>query len=467
MQRELTTETSPEMKKRFSLAPSELRVLLIGGDVFFLFVALLVAFGLWAFLYGHTFNVDFIRMRASWFFLPGVWLFVAAVGGVYHQEAIGSFQKSFRELLKCGLAIVTLYVFIYFVLPPSSLARGVVVYHAGTSFLLLSGWRHLFLTLAWSPSFRRRCIILGDEDEVHAIATFLANYRFFDVLSSSNTHGTVLFADEYKPPVSHIDVQEVDAIIVGETADLCRETRESLIKYREWGVSIIPFPKLYERLTRRVPVHFIGKRGWPLVLLNGDKANGFYPVVKRLVDVAGAALGLLGFGLLFPWIAAAIKLDSPGPTFYRQVRVGKGGKTFVVWKLRTMAADAEKEEELWSNHKDHRVTRVGRWLRRMRLDEFPQCWNILKGEMSILGPRPERLKVVQKLEEELPFYRLRHIVKPGMAGWAMVNRSYMCSYEDAKARLEYDLYYIKNQSLWFDSMIFLRAFAQLFMMKGT
>ncbi|MBW2038136.1 MAG: sugar transferase [Deltaproteobacteria bacterium] len=199
---------------------------------------------------------------------------------------------------------------------------------------------------------------------------------------------------------------------------------------------------------------------------DGAQERGIYPVAKRLCDITGAALGLVGFGLLSPFIALAIKLDSPGPIFYRQTRVGRGGKTFVIRKLRTMVADAEKEEDFWSNHTDPRVTRVGRWLRKTRLDEVPQYWRILKGEMSIVGPRPERLNVVKRLEKELPLYHLRYIAKPGLVGWAMVNRGYMCSFEDAKVRHEYDLYYVKHRSFWFDALIFLRAFWHLLTMRG-
>lgn len=313
-----------------------------------------------------------------------------------------------------------------------------------------------------------RCVIIGDEDEAQAITRFLAAYPFFDVVRFTNPHGGGTdVSGEGKKLSSIIASYQINEIIVGETAVLDHGTRDVLVRCREQGVAVTPFFLLYENLARRTPVDFIGERWQHLVYLDNTQGHRIYSVFKRVFDITGAALGLVVFGLFFPFIALAIKLDSRGPFFYHQVRAGKGGRPLRIRKLRTMAADAEQHEDLWSNHHDPRVTRVGRWLRKTRLDEVPQCWNILKGEMSIVGPRPERLNVIEKLEKEFPFYRLRHIAKPGLAGWAMVNRGYMCSFEDAKERLEYDLYYVKHRSLRFDALIFFRAFWHLITMKGV
>jgi lipopolysaccharide/colanic/teichoic acid biosynthesis glycosyltransferase len=313
----------------------------------------------------------------------------------------------------------------------------------------------------FSPS-KYRCVVMVDEDEVQKIRSFLDGYPRFEAVYISNGFrkgGTQLS--------SIISAQQVHEIILGKTVGLDQAIRDVLVRCKEQGIGIITFPLFYENLTGRVPLNAIGERGWPLILFEITRDKGIYMVSKRVVDIVGAALGLVLFGLLFPFIALAIKVDSRGPIFYPQVRVGKNGKTFVMKKLRTMVADADQHEDLWSNHNDPRVTRVGRWLRKIRLDEIPQCWSILKGEMSIVGPRPERLSVVDELEKEFPFYRLRHCAKPGLAGWAMVNRGYMCSFEDAKERLEYDLYYVKHRSLGFDALIFLRAFWHLITLRGV
>jgi lipopolysaccharide/colanic/teichoic acid biosynthesis glycosyltransferase len=168
-----------------------------------------------------------------------------------------------------------------------------------------------------------------------------------------------------------------------------------------------------------------------------------------------------------PLIALAIKLDSPGPLFYTQERVGQGGRIFRVRKLRTMVVNAEQNgQAVWATKNDPRVTRVGKILRKMHVDEFPQFWNILRGEMSAVGPRPERPEFVAQLEHRIPFYRLRHAVKPGMAGWALVNAGYVDSLEIAQLRVEYDLYYIKHQSLWLDLWILFRTVVQVVAFGG-
>lgn len=244
-------------------------------------------------------------------------------------------------------------------------------------------------------------------------------------------------------------------------------TRGAIAGISERNFTTAPLPDHIKNVPACKVAEHAGEHDCISEPFSGVKDWGVYLFLKRLVDIIGSFLGLILFGLLLPFLALLIKLDSKGPVFFRQERVGKDRKTIVIWKLRTMEADAEKKEEIWSEHNDKRVMRVGRWLRKSRLDEIPQCWNILKGEMSIVGPRPERLNVVAKLEKKFPRYHVRHLVKPGLAGWAMVNRGYMCSFDDAKVRLDYDLHYVQHQSFWFDILIFCRAFGHLLAMKGT
>jgi lipopolysaccharide/colanic/teichoic acid biosynthesis glycosyltransferase len=216
-----------------------------------------------------------------------------------------------------------------------------------------------------------------------------------------------------------------------------------------------------------VPIEHIGDN-WNVALpLDSAEASGFYPLMKRALDVIGALIGLAVFLPLLPFIALAIKLDSPGPVFLWQTRVGKGGKPFRLLKLRTMVVNAEPNgQPVRAQKNDPRITRVGRWLRKTRLDEMPQLFNVLKGEMSAVGPRPERPEHLEELERAIPFHRLRNSVKPGMAGWAAANYEYVDSIEDARIRLQYDLYYIKHQSLWLDLQVLWRMLGQIFALKG-
>jgi exopolysaccharide biosynthesis polyprenyl glycosylphosphotransferase len=259
----------------------------------------------------------------------------------------------------------------------------------------------------------------------------------------------------------------VAEVILAITEDVDGELLQILMDCQEQGVAITPMTALYEELTGRVPVEHIGDAWYIALPLNHAATGGFYPLLKRVMDLGVATVGLILFGLLFPCIALSIVLDSPGPVFYTQERVGKGGRMYRVIKLRTMIHEAEKDgAAAWAEEGDPRVTRVGRLLRKMRLDELPQFINVLRGEMSVVGPRPERPEFVAQLETQLPFYRMRHAVKPGMAGWAMLYQDYAGSVEDALVRLQYDLYYIKHQSLFLDLTILLKALGTVLSFRG-
>jgi lipopolysaccharide/colanic/teichoic acid biosynthesis glycosyltransferase len=185
------------------------------------------------------------------------------------------------------------------------------------------------------------------------------------------------------------------------------------------------------------------------------------------MDIAGALLGLAVLGVLLPFIALAVALDDGGPIFYKQTRLGKAGKPFRVIKLRTMRCDAEKDGKAqWAKKDDARITRVGKFLRKTRLDELPQVINILKGDMHIVGPRPERPEFIANLEEQIPFYRTRLIVKPGLTGWAQVFYEYGNSVRDAMVKLQYDLYYIRNKSVWMDLFVIIKTISVVLQMGG-
>jgi exopolysaccharide biosynthesis polyprenyl glycosylphosphotransferase len=200
--------------------------------------------------------------------------------------------------------------------------------------------------------------------------------------------------------------------------------------------------------------------------LQYPEAKPLNRLIKRTSDIILASLGILCWAPAFPFIALAIYLDSPGPIFYTQKRVGKGGRIFKAYKFRSMVPDAEKDKAVWAQENDPRVTRIGRFLRKTHIDEFPQFLNILKGEMSAVGPRAERPEFVDELVKEIPFYSMRHAVKPGMAGWGLVKQGYAASKEDARVKLEYDLYYIKHQSLWLDMVILFKTIVDTITFRG-
>jgi exopolysaccharide biosynthesis polyprenyl glycosylphosphotransferase len=242
---------------------------------------------------------------------------------------------------------------------------------------------------------------------------------------------------------------------------------KQLLKFRLKGIEILDMPAVYEQLTRRIPVEHI-RDEWIIF------ASGFYLVVKdyiqkikRLIDFGVSSLLLLITFPLMAMTALAIRLDSAGPVFFKQARLGKDNLVFTLWKFRSMHYNAEENGAVWAEEKDPRITRVGKWIRLLRIDELPQLINVFCGEMSLIGPRPERPEFVRQLSEKIPYYSLRHAIRPGITGWAQVNYRYGASVEDARFKLEYDLYYIKNMSLLLDLKILLRTIGVILFGQGA
>ena len=258
----------------------------------------------------------------------------------------------------------------------------------------------------------------------------------------------------------------ITTAILAMTNDINSKLAEILKDCVGLGIQIVPMPDLYEQVSGRVPLDYVREKWDVTMTLQHSGARPFNRLIKRISDLVLASLGILCLAPVFPLLALAIYLDCPGPILYTQMRVGKGGRLFKVYKFRSMAPDAEGQKAVWAQRNDPRVTRVGSFLRKTHIDEFPQFINILKGEMSAVGPRAERPEFVEELEREIPFYRLRYVVKPGMAGWGLVRQGYGASIEDARVKLEYDLYYIKNQSLWLDIMILLKTIVDTLTMRG-
>jgi exopolysaccharide biosynthesis polyprenyl glycosylphosphotransferase len=229
-----------------------------------------------------------------------------------------------------------------------------------------------------------------------------------------------------------------------------------LLRKRTEGLRIEEASTLYQKVTGKIPVESISPSA--LIFSDGFAQSSFRAIYSRLLSILGASVGLILFGPLMLLVSLAIKLDSKGPVLYGQMRVGKHGQPFEILKFRTMFVDAEtKSGPVWAQEQDPRITRVGRVIRKLRIDELPQFLNLLYGHMKFVGPRPERPHFVAQLAEQIPYYDLRHTVRPGLTGWAQVRFAYAATVGDAKEKLEYDLFYIKNASIWLDLLILFRT----------
>jgi len=264
-----------------------------------------------------------------------------------------------------------------------------------------------------------------------------------------------------------IQSERISDIIVAISGGINGETFQTLLDAQELGVDIIRMPVAYEDLNQQVPIRIL-EADWILRSFVDDTGvSGLYNVGKRIMDFIGGLIGVGIYLLLLPLVAALIFLDDGMPIFYRQERLGQSAKPYKIIKFRTMVKDAETEGQAqWASENDQRVTKVGRFLRRTHLDEFPQFINVLKGEMSLVGPRSERPSLVNKLQEDVPFYRARLLVKPGVTGWAQINYGYPETIDETINKLEYDLYYIKNRTILLDLRIILATPATIFGLKG-
>lgn len=256
----------------------------------------------------------------------------------------------------------------------------------------------------------------------------------------------------------------IDQIIVA-AATIEEDLTKYLLECMQKKIKISDFRKVIEDITGKVPIDYLNDNWFILWLSTADKRYFWY--VKRCIDIV---LSAFGFCFSLPFVALAallIKLDSRGPVFYSQQRVGRGNKPFRAWKLRTMVEGADKNRVHWTTENDDRITRVGRLLRKMRLDEVPQLLNVLRGDMSLIGPRPEATSLVERYVKEIPYYPERHMVSPGLTGWAQINYPYGNSLEDTRQKLMYDFYYIKNRRFTLDVMIFLRTIRTVLTGKGA
>jgi lipopolysaccharide/colanic/teichoic acid biosynthesis glycosyltransferase len=245
------------------------------------------------------------------------------------------------------------------------------------------------------------------------------------------------------------------------------KTFQTLLDAQERGVTITRMPVAYEELLDRVPVKHL-EADWILrSFVDESRVGTFYNIAKRVIDILGGVVGVAFLLFLGPLISIAILIESGRPVILEQTRAGRGGVPFKIYKFRTMVKDAEGEGEVkLTTENDQRVTPLGRFLRKTHLDEWLQFFNVLQGEMSMVGPRPERPEWVDHFQEQIPFYRARLLVKPGMAGWAQVHFNYAATVEEMVMKLEYDLYYIKHRNLWLDIVILIRALMTVIGFRG-
>jgi sugar transferase (PEP-CTERM system associated) len=385
-------------------------------------------------------------------------------GDLYEDSRLSAdLRELFARILQALGASALLLAAIYMLVPALILGRGVFAVSAFLVGAAVVGWRLAFAWFARRVGPRERLLLVGTNPAAVALARELHERRedlgvqivgFIDAdpsrvgepLINPGIIGTI----EDIPAI--VRARGVDRVVVSLADARGRLPMDKLLEMKLAGVTFDHLASVYEEYIGKIAVENL-RPSW-LIFSSGFRKTRLLLVVKRLVDIAVAFVGLVLAVPILGLLAVAVKLSSPGPVLYRQARVGQEGRIFHVYKLRSMRADAEASTgAVWARRNDDRVTSIGRWMRRTRLDEIPQLWNVLLGNMSFVGPRPERPEFVRFLTERIPFYGQRHVVKPGLTGWAQVRYTYGASVEDTVEKLQYDLYYIKNLSIPFDLFI--------------
>ena len=466
------------------LTVSERRVVLALVDVLVLSSALLAALVLHR---GGGFSWYLILQEPHYYvLLICVWVISALFFDCYYLPRTAYASQSAWAGGRAAFVTALVYLLIPYITPDFLQSRLSSLLFVGLVTISVPIWRVLYAVVFTQPAFQKRILVVG---------TGQSGRKMADIFAQTPEHGNPYAGSGFRL-VGLVDVGEENVgaqiggvPVLGRPDDLVQlvqqhdidllvialrhehqvqsELFQALLDCRELGVDLELMTGLYERLTGRILVEHAGRNLDLVVPVPDSAVQHFYSAGKRAVDLMAGLCGLALLAVIAPVVALANAIWSPGPLFYRQLRVGKGGQRFYLYKLRSMIPAAEATcGAVWSCENDNRITPVGRLLRKTRLDEFPQFLNVLKGDMSLVGPRPERPEFVAKLAEEVPFYQARHAVRPGVTGWAQVRYRYGSSVQDALVKLEYDLYYIRNQGLYLELSVLVKTAAVMLGLKG-
>ncbi len=381
-----------------------------------------------------------------------------------------------RLIQSIGITSITLAI-IYFLWPDMIIGRWIFFVSLIFLLLFLVSWRLLYSVVIKKKLFAEKAIILGSDTLARNIVYEIEgrkdlSYNIASVITQNNKQD---IQQQFNAiPVHHgfnnlcdlVDAENAKSVIVALDEKRGIFPDGELLRCKVSGINVIDGESFYERITGKLLIEKI-KPSW-LIFSDGFVKSKISRATNRLAGLLLSALMLLLFSPLMLLVAVAIKLNSRGPVFFAQERVGENGKAYWLYKFRSMVADAEKGSgPVWASEDDPRITRVGKLIRKLRIDELPQLWNVFKGDMSFVGPRPERPFFAEKLKKTIPYYNERFSVKPGVTGWAQIKYAYGASEQDALEKLKYDLYYIKNMSLVMDLTVIFHTAKIVLLSRGS
>jgi exopolysaccharide biosynthesis polyprenyl glycosylphosphotransferase len=467
-----TTKSRP-----WQLRQGERRTILVVGDFLVASLALIISLYYWASSSRWLTGFEFLERRpATWFYLlPFIWVILMVE--LYDMHRAVNFRETVRGVINAAVIGLGVYLLVYFTSEPNSLPRRGIASFLLSVVILTLLWRWLFIRVFTAPTLMRRVLLVGGGRTGELLLAIINDlwpppfYLVGIIDDDPNKIGAAIegltVIGNHQNLLEIIKEQNISDIIVAISGEMQGGMFQALLDAQAAGVEITRMPVMYEELLGRVPIRLL-EADWILrSFVDQARASGFYSLEKRILDILGGLIGSLFLLLLLPFITLAIVLDDGRPIFYTQTRSGRGGQLYSILKFRTMRNDAEADgQPKWAKEDDERATRVGRILRKTHMDELPQFFNVLRGEMSMVGPRAERPELVELFQKHVPFYRARLMVKPGITGWAQVNYGYASTIDETIVKLEYDLYYIKHRNILLDALIMVRTPATMLGLRG-
>ena len=459
------------MSTKFShIALSERKIILRFFDAVFIIASLWTSSVFLEFDY-----VDFSNEKIfSWIaVLLFYFLLFGEIFELYNLQISNNQFKVVRSLFLTSLITILFFIFTPILSPSLPSNRIQIIY----LFFLISVpvmlWRFLYIFLFFSSRYSKNIVIISHSSRMKPLLKLISSHKFHNITSYISDESIDKF-DRFKD-VKQASVYEIvksnmatEVIIStrGFSSDVIARINNDIILLFEEGVNIKSYETFYEELTDRVPKEYLNYQFYKSISLSKNLENKFYIFSHKIIDIIVSIVGLTISLLLLPLIFMANLIGNRGPLIYKQQRVGQKGKEFTIFKLRSMVPNAEKMGAVYAEKNDKRITVFGKFLRNTRLDEAPQFFNILKGDMSLIGPRPERPEFVKDLEEKIPFYAIRHVIKPGLTGWAQVKYPYAGTIDEQEKKLRYDLFYIKERSLFLDFKIIIKTITTVLFFKG-
>lgn len=448
------------------------QLIILFGDIFTLYLGLYLGVTI---RYWRWPDEKFVNLIGPLTFLFALAIVILFIIGFYDIGRART-NSAFFQKISLAAGIWLMISILYFYTNPSVTVSPKTTLMLVTicGFGLLSIWRAAYNRFLSESLLRTSVLFVGFNHEIEELADVMMKvpergYTVNGLVTNLETGLNLPTAETLEDLIKKNNGTYPNLIVISEQAKSDVALLNSLYRALYQQVSIIPLAEFYENFFKKIPPYTFSE-DWFATHLN-EQTRKIYDRFRILIDVFFAFIMGIVFIIVFPFIALAIKITSPGPVFFSQNRIGRTGRLFKIYKFRTMQAltkggSAELDGPQFASVNDARITSVGNFLRKTRLDELPQFINILKGEMAVIGPRPERPEFVEKLTATMPFYSLRHLIKPGITGWAQLQKSYYGTLEENLVKLEYDLYYIKNRSPLLDAVIILRTFEVLFKMMG-